>query len=328
MNSDPPASTAAAAAAAGAALRPRRYLDPKVDLAFKRVFGDHANLLKSFLNALLPLPDDGQIESLEYLTPEQVPEVPGFLKYSIVDVKCVDQKGRIFIVEMQMMWAATFEQRMVFGASQAYIKQLREGQSYSELRPVYALAIVNSSFLPAGPAGGEAGGETEGGTAKGNGAGQSDYYHHYKIVNVERPQQTLKGLEFVIIELPKFRPESRSEKRLQNLWLRFLRETGQEPMQVIDAALMQDQDIAEALNLVEQSAFTEAELNGYHTALDRARMAVDLMAEAKAKGKTEGKIEGALAEKRAIAAALLADGLSIERVSALTGLTARDLKAL
>ena len=40
---------------------PSRYLDPKIDLAFKRVFGEHKNLLKSFLNALLPLADDGQI---------------------------------------------------------------------------------------------------------------------------------------------------------------------------------------------------------------------------------------------------------------------------
>ena len=79
---------------------PSRYLDPKIDLAFERVFGEHKNLLKSFLNALLPLADDGQIQSLDYLTPEQVPEIPGLLKHSIVDVKCKDTQGRTFIVEM------------------------------------------------------------------------------------------------------------------------------------------------------------------------------------------------------------------------------------
>lgn len=42
-----------------------RYLDPKSDLVFKRVFGEHANILMSFLNAMLPL-DEGQvIEHLE-----------------------------------------------------------------------------------------------------------------------------------------------------------------------------------------------------------------------------------------------------------------------
>ncbi|MDR0687813.1 MAG: Rpn family recombination-promoting nuclease/putative transposase, partial [Prevotellaceae bacterium] len=32
-----------------------RYLDPKNDLPFKKIFGEHKNLLISFLNALLPL---------------------------------------------------------------------------------------------------------------------------------------------------------------------------------------------------------------------------------------------------------------------------------
>ena len=57
----------------------------------------------SLLNALLPLPEDGQIESVEYLTPEMVPENPA-KKDSIVDVRCKDQQGRQFIVEMQLYW--------------------------------------------------------------------------------------------------------------------------------------------------------------------------------------------------------------------------------
>lgn len=31
-----------------------RYLNPKADLTFKRVFGEHPDLVMSFLNALLP----------------------------------------------------------------------------------------------------------------------------------------------------------------------------------------------------------------------------------------------------------------------------------
>ena len=174
----------------------KSYLDPKIDLAFKRVFGEHADVLKSFLNARLPLPDDGQIKSLEHLTPEQAPEVPGLFKHSIVDVKCADQQGRIFIVEMQRMWRASSEARMVFGASQAYVKQLGAGEGYDELRPVYALALINQVHRKDTP----------------------EYYHRYRIVNVgETPEaaQTLKGLEFVFIELPKFKPQSRTQKRLQ-----------------------------------------------------------------------------------------------------------------
>ena len=55
-----------------------RYLNPRNVLVFKRLFGGHEAILRSFLNALLPLPDDGQIVSLEDLPAEQVPELPLF----------------------------------------------------------------------------------------------------------------------------------------------------------------------------------------------------------------------------------------------------------
>ena len=84
-----------------------RYLDPKADLTFKKIFGEHKDLLISLLNALLPLADDEQIESVEYLSPELVPETY-VGKNSIVDVRCRDVKGRQFIVEMQMLRTEAF----------------------------------------------------------------------------------------------------------------------------------------------------------------------------------------------------------------------------
>lgn len=41
-----------------------RYLDPKADVTFKKVFGEHKNLVMSLLNALLPLDEDKKIESI------------------------------------------------------------------------------------------------------------------------------------------------------------------------------------------------------------------------------------------------------------------------
>lgn len=37
-----------------------KYLDPKTDLTFKKVFGNHPDLQISLLNALLPLEEDQQ----------------------------------------------------------------------------------------------------------------------------------------------------------------------------------------------------------------------------------------------------------------------------
>jgi hypothetical protein len=46
-----------------------RYLDPKNDLPFKKVFGEHKRLLISFLNALLPLRKEQEIVSSCSRTP-------------------------------------------------------------------------------------------------------------------------------------------------------------------------------------------------------------------------------------------------------------------
>ena len=87
-------------------------MDPKADLTFKRVFGEHPDLVRSFLNALLPLEAGEEIERVEYLPAELVPENP-LRKNSIVDVRCRDNRGRQFIVEMQMAWSPEFRQRVL-----------------------------------------------------------------------------------------------------------------------------------------------------------------------------------------------------------------------
>ena len=53
-----------------------RYLDPKADLTFKKVFGEHPDLVISLLNALLPLEPDEEVMEIEYLPAELVPENP------------------------------------------------------------------------------------------------------------------------------------------------------------------------------------------------------------------------------------------------------------
>ena len=123
----------------------KRYLDPKADLTFKKVFGEHPDLVISLLNALLPLKRGEEIESVEYLTPELVPENP-LRKFSIVDVRCKDNRGRQFIVEMQMVWSREFEQRVMFNSAKAYVRQLDSKEQYHLIEPVYSINIVKKIF--------------------------------------------------------------------------------------------------------------------------------------------------------------------------------------
>lgn len=220
-----------------------RYLNPRSDVVFKKIFGQHAHLLVSFLNSMLPLPPNGLIESLDYLPTEQIPQIP-LLKRTIVDVKCTDQRGQIFIVEMQIEWSSFFMERMLFGASQAYVRQLKKGDQYEYLKPVFGLGLLCENFDK-----------------------ENDYYHHYKIVNVEKPKRELKGLQFVFVELSKFKATTLSQQKLQVLWLRFLSEIN-EKTKTVAPELLEVPEIREAIELSEEAAYTEAELATYDSYWD------------------------------------------------------------
>ena len=181
-----------------------RYLDPKNDLTFKRIFGEHPDLLVGFLNAMMPLAADRQITEVEYLPAEQVPDTIG-KKNSIVDVKCKDKSGQVFIIEMQMLWTDDFMNRIVFNAGKAFVRQLDKSMSYHKLKPVYTLAILNENF--------------DHKTDK--------FYHYFSILNRENTDEVIEGLEFILVELQKFKLETWSDRKIAALWLRFLRDVGE-----------------------------------------------------------------------------------------------------
>jgi hypothetical protein len=47
---------------------------------------------------------------------------------------------------MQVEWSASFMQRMLFGTSRAYVNQLKKGEKYEYLKPVYGLGLLGEKF--------------------------------------------------------------------------------------------------------------------------------------------------------------------------------------
>jgi predicted transposase/invertase (TIGR01784 family) len=245
-----------------------RYLDPKNDLIFKRVFGEHPNIIKSFLNAMLPL-DGRVITSLEYLPAELVPDLPTTIKNSAVDVRCIDNSGRQFLVEMQMLWTESFKSRVLFNASKAYIRQLHKGMEYKGLQPVYALSIVNEVFEKEMP----------------------QWYHHYSIVHIEDASKTIEGLQLIFVELPKLRVKNITEKKLSILWMRYLYEL-ENFTEMISEDLLTVPEIAQAIELTKESSYTKAELEAYDKYWDSISTEKTFIADAEAKGEEIGMIKG------------------------------------
>lgn len=281
-----------------------KYLDPKADLTFKRVFGEHPDLVMSLLNALLPLTAGQEITDIEYLPSEMVPENP-LRKNSIVDVRCKDKEGRQFIVEMQMIWSPEFKQRVLFNASKAYVRQMNVGEQYELLQPVYSLNLVNEIFEPS----------LEG------------YYHHYQMIHVENSDKVIDGLQPIFVELPKFTPHSYSEKKMQVLWLRYLTEINEKTREVPEE-LMANSEVKKAVNALEISAFTDAQLAGYEKFWDIISVEKTLYNSAERRGMAQGMAQGKAEERHLIAINLKKQGVSFEIISQCTGLPVKEIELL
>ena len=55
-----------------------KYLDPKADLTFKKIFGNHPDRLKNLLNSLQSLNEDELIQQQQYLPTTEELEISGF----------------------------------------------------------------------------------------------------------------------------------------------------------------------------------------------------------------------------------------------------------
>ena len=298
-----------------------KYLDPKADLTFKKVFGEHKELLISFLNALLPLPEGKEIVTLEYLPSEMVPVNPD-KKDTIVDVRCKDKDGRQFLVEMQMYWTDAFRQRVLLNTCKAYSLPADRGEKYSELKPVYTLSLVNDIAFPELP---------------------DDFYHCYMMTHSKYKEYTIDDIEMIFVELPKFKPDTMLDKKMAVLWLRFLTEINEHTKEV-DKELLSDDNVAKAVSLVEESAYSDAELwaiDRYWDSVSRERTALsEKYLKGEAKGREEGRAEGlAEGEKMGrekgrkeqayeIARNLMAIHLPIESIVKVTGLSEDEIASL
>ena len=160
--------------------------------------------------------------------------------------------------------------------------------------------------------------------------------------------KVIEGLHFTFIELPKFTPHAIADKRMMVLWLRFLTEINSNTKEI----LLNDPEIGKAVEDLEVSGFTDAELRAYDKFWDSVSVERTLMDDRYQKGIEKGKEEGiaegmemgmkqGMEKGRAegmekgmsqrsleIARKMLAKGLDEASVMDMTGLTAEEIKLL
>lgn len=215
-----------------------KFIDPKHNVAFQKIFGssEHKNVLISFLNAVLGLEGEYQIEDVSIANSYQIPKIEG-LKDTTLDVKATDVSGRSFIVEMQVRDQKNFKKRSLYYTSKAYVQQLGVRDQYHLLKPVIFIGILNFKIF----------------------ADSEHYLSRHWIANRATGKQSLDDFEFNFIELPKFKKHESELEGVMDEWIYFLKKTPTLNMIPPDTSPI----VAEAYHLANQHQWTERELEIY-----------------------------------------------------------------
>ena len=288
-----------------------RYVNFYTDFAFKKLFGTEMNkdLLISFLNALL----QGRevVLDVNYLNTEHL-GTQEYDRRAVFDVYCKNDKGEVFLVEMQKGEQQFFKDRSIYYSTFAIREQAPRGEWNYELKGVYTIGILNFCFDK----------EREG-----------NYYHEVKLMDTATKEVFYDKLVFIYLEMPKFTKQENELESLFDKWLYVIRNL---------AALMerprvlQEKVFAHLFEAAEIAKFSRVERYEYEESLKAYRDWFSVMTTAelrgeergKEKGLKEGLEKGRIEERLRNARGLKARGVDADIIAQVTGLSEDDILGL
>ncbi|WP_353278439.1 Rpn family recombination-promoting nuclease/putative transposase [Wolbachia endosymbiont (group A) of Udea olivalis] len=297
-----------------------KFLDPKNDVSFKRIFGTEKNrdILIHFLNDILGFTGKNEIKDIEFLNTIQDPDIAA-KKQSIVDVLCRDSTGAQYICEMQVAKTKGFEKRAQYYAAKAYSRQADKGDQYHNLKEIIFIAIADCVLFP----------------------NKSEYKSKHTIRDEDTNEHDLKDFYFIFIELPKF-PKNK-EDQLENIvekWVYFFRYADETSEEELEKIIGSDVIIKKAYEELNRFNWSEKEFIAYEQEikriLDEQAVLAQKLDDATEKGREEGKEEGIQighekgrkAEKIEVAKNSLKAGVSIDVIAQITGLSIDEIQKL
>ena len=298
----------------------REKINPRVDIAFKKIFGTEENkdLLISLINAIVG--EEDHVVDVTLLNPYNQKNFKTD-KLSILDIKAEGDQGKKFNIEIQITDEADYDKRALYYWAKLYAEQLKEREEYGSLEKVIGIHILNFTSIL-----------------------DSEKYHNaFHITEKETGIHYFKELELHTIELKKFNDSLGKEfedmgAEIQNaldLWSAFLLRydlVGQTKL----SNKLDDTPVKKAINVLNVMNFTDEEREIYEGKLKWLRIEANSLKKAEEKGiekgrqegRQKGREEGEKNKSIEIACKMLKRKRPIEEILEDTGLTEEELKKL
>jgi predicted transposase/invertase (TIGR01784 family) len=278
-----------------------RFFNPRNDVAFKKVFVNHVELTRSFLNSTLRLEGTRKIQTVEFLPTERLP-MTAESKKSILDVLCTDEKGAQYIIEVQNKSMLNYVQRAQYYASHLYAGQLEIAENYLTLKPVTLLSLLNHCIFP-------------------NDVGYLSFHH-----NIERETKVsyLNDMSYAFVELPKFNKKEEDLETAEDYWIFMMKDA----THLREAPEHAPEEVKQAYAILERHTWTRSERLAYDQAKIGLMDDMEAIRTAKEEGREEGREEGEQKKAAAIAKAMVAEGMDIQKICKVTGLSIEEIQEL
>ncbi|MBM3467779.1 MAG: Rpn family recombination-promoting nuclease/putative transposase [Alphaproteobacteria bacterium] len=287
-------------------------ISPRVDLAFKKIFGveENKDLLISLINSIVGKED--QVKEVTLLNPYN-PKNFKTDKLSILDIKAKGVDGKRFNIEIQISDEADYDKRALYYWAKLYTEQLKVAEDYSKLSKAIGIHILNFTSIST----------------------VSKYHNVFHITEKETGLLYFKDLELHTIELKKFSDNSDEAladivtkvKNALDMWLAFLTRNDLLTLDNLPKEL-NDPCLKKAINVLSVMNFTPEEREAYEDHLKWLRIEANTIRNYEQRGEIRGRAEGRTEEKVEIAQNLLRQNLPLDVISSATGLSHDELSEL
>ncbi|NDB85449.1 MAG: Rpn family recombination-promoting nuclease/putative transposase [Alphaproteobacteria bacterium] len=247
-------------------------INPRVDIAFKKIFGveENKDLLVSLINSIVGQED--QVSDITLLNPYN-PKHFKSDKLSILDIKATNQDGKRFNIEIQITDNADYDKRALYYWAKIYTEQLRVAEDYSKLEKAIGIHILNFTSIP------EA----------------TKYHNVFHIAEKDTGILYFKDLELHTIELKKFSDnsdESLTEilpkvKNALDMWSAFLTRNDLLNPDNLPQEL-NDLNLKKAINVLNVMNFSDEERDAYEDRLKWLRDEASAILHSEKKGIAKG----------------------------------------
>lgn len=280
-------------------------LNPRVDFAFKILFGTKENkdILIAFINAIVDEKD--QIEDLILLNPYNNKE-HSTDKLSILDIKATDKNGRQYNIEMQITDQVYYNQRALYYWSRFYTSQLHEGNSFSDLKKTISINVLNFNYFDNEPT----------------------YHNIFKLLHVDSHKNYFEDIELHFIELNKYDADLNNMKTALDRWVNFLKKAHKYDAKNLPPQLNNEPAISKAFQQLTKLSLDVDEREIYEARLKWLRDESAKLQKAHEKGIEQGIEQGRIKEKINIAIKQLKRGVQIEWIIEDTGFSQEEILLL